>query len=429
MEWEWKRFRYTFGRREREDLFEKFERYNSDIATFVQAREILAPRSERHAKPNLANFESFRSDGSSLYELLKSGWKCGCETHSVSLRLQPAKAIRQTTIHPRTFQVSFSLPRSDDETTKEIWKETSIHMVVEETQTQHETASPALPVIFSTSEPSLVRGPRSQLDVDILKSTRPRFRTKTHKILRFFDGKDQQSNQPATKLGNPAVLQGLYCLTSLDELSMPDLSAQSLSNISLITGSPLSGSQPIQYIDCLCAAIRKPQTASNHIGVLANNNRRQRASINSVGAPEQNYRTLLSLESFLSSKRQLLQTSLPARRIKLSWEQRLRIAVSISSAVLQFYDSPWLNEVWSKKDIYFFFGALDRDQRDLIGEPHFSRSFLPCTDTSTSMSSQRKSMDAFQRSLIVNPTLFALGIVLIELVSQFLVPRSSCSRG
>lgn len=100
---------------------------------------------------------------------------------------------------------------------------------------------------------------------------------------------------------------------------------------------------------------------------------------------------------------------------KLSKRQRLEIAVILASSILQLHQSPWLSEIWSKSDIYFFFSGLNRDKCPLIDHAYVSRKFqsLGSTDNlqNTPEFKNQDSLDCW----IVEKTLFALGIVLIEL--------------
>lgn len=99
---------------------------------------------------------------------------------------------------------------------------------------------------------------------------------------------------------------------------------------------------------------------------------------------------------------------------KLSGLQRLRIAVTLAHTVLQLYDSLWLYDSWSKSDIYFFCEGLDRYKRPIIDDPYVSRSFEPQAPQEDGPSSAQNAED-FYNSLVVKKSLFALGIVLIEL--------------
>jgi hypothetical protein len=100
---------------------------------------------------------------------------------------------------------------------------------------------------------------------------------------------------------------------------------------------------------------------------------------------------------------------------KLSRKQRLGIAVTLASAVLQLYQSPWLDESWGKNDIYFFFDGLDENKCPRIGNPYVSRPFGPTGAKQIAKKSMETAADNFLSHVIINKTLFALGIILIEL--------------
>ena len=110
--------------------------------------------------------------------------------------------------------------------------------------------------------------------------------------------------------------------------------------------------------------------------------------------------------------------SIPSQRResfgKMSCQQRLGIAVTLAHAVLHLHKSPWLKESWSKNDIYFFSRGLDRYKRPVIDHPYVSRSFEPQAQLNPDSSSAKDEAD-FCSGLIINKSLFALGIVLIEL--------------
>jgi hypothetical protein len=78
------------------------------------------------------------------------------------------------------------------------------------------------------------------------------------------------------------------------------------------------------------------------------------------------------------------------------------LALTLASSVLQLHKTPWLNERWGKDDILFLEGS---------NGPFVSKSFLPI-----GTQIQQISAAPFKSLPIVrNETIFALGVVLIEL--------------
>ena len=125
LEWEWRRIRRSFGRREREDLIQNFERYNANIAAYVEQREILAPLSERRPESSLAHLDFVRDQACGLYEALKEGWRCNClDAHSANLQL----GRRETAKEFPSFKISFSFQKrlGHSQQCQEAWQETQI---------------------------------------------------------------------------------------------------------------------------------------------------------------------------------------------------------------------------------------------------------------------------------------------------------------
>ena len=121
--------------------------------------------------------------------------------------------------------------------------------------------------------------------------------------------------------------------------------------------------QGTSQITSLCEAIRADPEPPTVIGYLAYTPRKRRIKVStsissSVEEP-------VSLGHLLSDSK------------NLSRYQRLDIAVDLAHAVLQLHKSPWLNESWSKKDIYFVYHFLDRYERPMVEYPCVSRLFKP----------------------------------------------------
>jgi hypothetical protein len=126
--WEWRKIRRSFGRKEREGLLQSFERYNSNIASFVQNNEILAPQTEPRTKSLMTYFDMVRNHTLDLYGILENSWKCPC-VHNANLRLDgPGMAMMAK--KSSTFHVYFSYCQGHTGDMQEIedtpWKETVV---------------------------------------------------------------------------------------------------------------------------------------------------------------------------------------------------------------------------------------------------------------------------------------------------------------
>jgi len=151
------------------------------------------------------------------------------------------------------------------------------------------------------------------------------------------------------------------------------------------------------------------------LGVLSSASRDHYLSIKiaTTASHVQDARRYLSLGSMIVSKSGAPSES--GKLGKLSHQQRLGLAVTLASTVLQFYNSPWLDDLWSKRDICFFLNGIDTENRPLISEPFITRTFPTKLAASRPTQSKNESTNQFLSHLIFNKTLFALGIVLIEL--------------
>jgi hypothetical protein len=86
---------------------------------------------------------------------------------------------------------------------------------------------------------------------------------------------------------------------------------------------------------------------------------------------------------------------------RLPLRERLNLGSLLANAVLQHHDLPWLPEYWSSSDVVLQLSSVGGQTRI---QPYFKAAFTDPT-----------SLGRKESSGILNPTLFSLGIVLIEL--------------
>ncbi|KAF2016662.1 hypothetical protein BU24DRAFT_423039 [Aaosphaeria arxii CBS 175.79] len=101
----------------------------------------------------------------------------------------------------------------------------------------------------------------------------------------------------------------------------------------------------------------------------------------------------------VKSLRHVLQDS------KFTRHDRLRLAVTLASSVLQLHETPWLDDNWSKDQIFF----IKRSDKTIYDHPFVSQHF------NTTQQSTPTPLPAALTRVIRNQTLFALGVSLIEL--------------
>jgi hypothetical protein len=160
-----------------------------------------------------------------------------------------------------------------------------------------------------------------------------------------------------------------------------------------------SSSQPsrfnLQEIADLCSALSRPDFGVSWCGLLTHEQMRcQRISaVMKLGLSADSEIKTISLASLLSNR---------ATDLK---QQKWALGLQLASSVLQLHTTHWLNERWGAKDILFFQqgnGSIFYDS------PFIRRTYA--ASPSASMSSI--SLSKRYRSV---PSLFALGIVMIEL--------------
>lgn len=176
-------------------------------------------------------------------------------------------------------------------------------------------------------------------------------------------------------------------------------------------------------IQDLCRAIQKlqqPQRAMC-LGFLRDEATRQRHGIFPVKMPltDRASWSVVSLNSVMAQTTNL--------RRRFTRGDKLRLAVILASSVLQLYHTPWLGETWGKDDIVF----IQRNEGPLYEHPFISRRFAAGASPPTSPNFNIDSLLLLHR-WIRNPTLFALGVLLIELclgkpISELQGPHESNS--
>ena len=90
---------------------------------------------------------------------------------------------------------------------------------------------------------------------------------------------------------------------------------------------------------------------------------------------------------------------------KFARQDRLKLAVTLASSVLQLHETPWLEDNWGKDNIFF----VKRPGKSLYDQPFVSQHFNQTTSTSST------GTPSVMSRIIRNQTLYALGVALIEL--------------
>jgi hypothetical protein len=96
--------------------------------------------------------------------------------------------------------------------------------------------------------------------------------------------------------------------------------------------------------------------------------------------------------------------------LELGLRGKYELAVTLATSVLQLYATPWLDEHWSNKDVYF---VQKRSESFPAKYAYIQKAFDP--PRVRAMSDPELSTPVIVRPAIRNETIFALGVSLIEL--------------
>ncbi|KAK2761692.1 hypothetical protein FQN54_001520 [Arachnomyces sp. PD_36] len=155
-------------------------------------------------------------------------------------------------------------------------------------------------------------------------------------------------------------------------------------------------------INSLCRTIQKLQQSQREqcLGFLIDEITRQKHGIFLPKKPfiDKEKWSIVSLQDLIPQQ--------PSIQRRFTRGDKLRLAVILASSVLQLHETPWMEESWRKEDIKF----IHTTDGPLYGQPVVARSF------SVKRTPKRQNIrDPGTYCAIRNPTLFALGVLLIEL--------------
>lgn len=149
-------------------------------------------------------------------------------------------------------------------------------------------------------------------------------------------------------------------------------------------------------IKCLCNKLRN-SNKSGYIGYLNNNQYKHYIEVIPSNALAED----ISLADVLSQQE--------SDGLKLGLRERYELAVTLATSVLQLHTTPWLDEHWSNKDVYF---VRKRAGSSPASSAYIQKSFAP---QKVRTMSDPAPVPVENRPPVRNETIFALGVSLIEL--------------
>jgi hypothetical protein len=172
-----------------------------------------------------------------------------------------------------------------------------------------------------------------------------------------------------------------------------------------ISLSKSSGLEDGGLIDDICNFIRKlgeqntiPAPASC-LGVLGVKEKKYTVQVTSLDGFTSDPPSLLSLDDYLS----------PPHKAEVTRKKRMDLALSLSLAILQFYETPWIDMWWTWKD----FCVLKGDKSQIFVTKRFYSSHSPL-NVKMKTQSHSLSTSAFWECF-GEPVLTRLGFALVEL--------------
>ena len=372
------------------------EKNNDLLASLTDQNTELEPVRKRRRRP-IQHFRAIHEHARNLYKVIERSWTCDCGgLHNANLRLDARlsaldtpfiKAIPsqgESVLESVHFKVIFPVNRCEPLMNGPcLWRETEIRLLdrnISSSKTAKSVPSKLVeissnqkkffkvPSIFTSSAASSKKGHSSAI-----KSAAP---AKPKKSVNF----SGLAVEPVS--GRDGICSSIsqQHLSDLNQISnfcliMQQCMDSTLYNQKCLGYLYLEGQQPLGVY-----LAQEPQL---------DHRQDQVASLAQI---------------FASSSLAQQESTEPPMSLVLNRGDRLRLALTIASSVLQLYKTPWLREDWSKHDILI--NEVGRDA-------HYRRAYVSgmFVATATEKLAQQKEM----HHLVRNESLFALAIVLIEL--------------
>jgi hypothetical protein len=373
---EFKKFLYRLNRKDYQEALATISKGISDLEGFARLCVDLEPARRKRTRGRVLNI--LRGLSASIYRALRSSMLC-TDPHEVSLELKaPSIDVGfededEKVEHCTQFAIAMSFEVHNGRTSKRFWDEIHIKTVRRQTE-----ALPPSPAPQSTPAPHNTCTPS-----DIHK------KPKKMKGVSF------------------VVAQKLSFISAISP-SLPDVKvamaslAQPATNVAFVDTSASEADRTSGPLVDLCMALKKArETRPACYGHLIDQEHTNRCFQVYPRGTTSNSDTwsIVTLRDVLDQKDGLQPLT--------SLKEKIRLALAIASSVLQLSKTPWLPEVPSSKHVHFF----KRGQHLSYEHPFLLRNF-PEPSQAMSSSSQTTPITIVDR----NPTLFALGIMLLEIM-------------
>ena len=373
--YELRRIKHVLSKKKREKLIGDLTANNEELQKLFSSSERLAPLRKRRRTPG--TFKRIREQACGLYSVLATGWRCQCKDttppHQANLLLEkridiPNQHHKAKVTEPSDEQLSvlFFL-KTESRRLPLSWQETEIKLI--ENEEGHPLSMSSVNLKASTSE----------MLTDVTN---------------IFEASGSDDL--------------LHLKKSSKKVAFPQITVQ---NTNEMEGSAIPGL--IEIAD-LCEAVRNAhlERCKRPLGFLRDTQDRRHVFCPPIQptrfSEDAETVTLANLLSMSVSGNGLDQTGTVS--MTLSRLERYSIAVTLASSLLQLYSSPWIEETWSKNDIYFLVAAEGSPRPILVDKPYITRKF-----TSHSPQSSVTSTNEQTGRNTSTKSMRALGIMLLEL--------------
>ena len=375
--------KFSLSHNRHDELLEKIRQNNTTLISLTDSNTQLEPSRRRHRRAT-QHFKDIRQHAGILHSLLKKNYHCGVP-HKANLRLKAQLSYSEDVKEePSTdspcentdsslicFGVAFTVHAVDSEKIQWSWQETEIRS------------------LYRKPQPAITEPSKSTSSLGFIKNS--------HALLGSYNsGSSTISKKTTQSLPKKAVTFAKTTMVDRVHSSPPKNYTQDISDLVQINN----------ICDALQRCMKSTMYSHSCLGYLCEEG-------------------LLPLGVFLArptrsvqghhkpvSLAELLERSIPSPARYSSPEanhvmtrgDRLKLALTIASSVLQLYKTPWLPENWSKHDI-----LLDESKDVLCSQVYVSDTFSKAA--AIEEAAQVKKTYSHAR----NESLFSLGIVLIEL--------------
>ncbi|MCJ1471574.1 hypothetical protein MMC13_000214 [Lambiella insularis] len=411
---EFKRVKFSLSRKGYEESMKRIEKNNDILTNLTEQNMELEPARKRRRRGG-PEFKSIQKQAKNLYSFINNGWTCNCtKPHQANLRLNDRLKISQSEgsygsaandpeLSTVFFNVMFSVDnKAPSFESTSLWQETEIHVLEnDEIEIVEQTPAEAQEVLKERENVIAVdkrnangkQSPQPQhlsmLSALSLNAVRPQPKTTKKLGWQYFSKK--QTLVPSKPHRKSVQFVKPTSSTSSD-FSGPN-SKKIYANL--------------VRIENLCLAIHTCMENIIHshrcLGYLGHEACRLGIYLPQEPQHSHHKQSITTLAQLLSSKQQYQNQYLAATgNLSLRRGDRLGLALTVASSVLQLYKTPWLREYWDKNDI-----KINGDCITNVREQVYVSKSFPADNSDNSIESTMLPLR--------NVALFALGIVLIEL--------------